>query len=114
MSEERAEPRPGSEPEGAGYGKEWVPAPGVTFLAEGAFVRSVLDATQGRWIGIVAMDVEGKWNHGAKDTLSILMHRDVAAEWGRYLVDAALAAAHDEERARRDGLGNDGAVSDER
>jgi len=95
MTENRAEPPEGSEPDGPGFGKPWVPRPGVTFLAKGAVVRSALDLTKGRVDGIVAMDVLGKWNHAAADTLSIICHPGVAREWGQYLIEAADAADAD-------------------
>jgi hypothetical protein len=96
---ERAEPAPGSEPEGGGFGKPWVAQPGVTFLAESAFVRSVVDVGSGGQ-GLVAIDVQGKWNHGARDTLSIICHPDVAKEWADFLVHAAHAAPRDAARWR--------------
>ena len=96
----RLEPIEGSEPEGTGFGKPWVPQIGVTFLANGALVRSLLDLTEGHEReGLVGMDVTGKWNHAAEDTLSIIAHPDVAEEWGRFLIAGAEAARKDAESA---------------
>lgn len=105
MSDERMQAPEGSEPEGAGIGKPWVPRPGVTFLAQGAFVRSLIDQTKGHeGEGLVGVDVQGKWNHGAKDTLSMIVHPDVAEEWGQFLIDGAKAARADQARyGRRSG-----------
>lgn len=96
MDSERAQPGPGATPEGEGWLKPWVPQPGVTFLAEGASVRSLVALEPPPARGIVGVDVPGKWNHGARDNLSLICHADVAEEWGRYLVDAAGAARRDE------------------
>lgn len=96
------QPPEGSEPEGQGVGKPWVPRPGVTFLAFGALVRSLLDQTKGHeGSGLVGVDVQGKWNHGAHDTLSIIVRPDVAEEWGRFLLEGAAAARLDQERYRK-------------
>jgi hypothetical protein len=89
------DPVPGSEPEGGGFGKPWVPQPGVTFLVEGAYVRSLVDITTGPK-GLVGVDVQGKWNHGAKDTLSILVHPEVAEQWGEWMMKGAAGAREDE------------------
>jgi hypothetical protein len=99
MNEERMQPPEGSEPEGAGFGKPWAPQPGVTFLAAGAFVRSLIDQTKGReGHGLVGVDVQGKWNHGAADTLSLIVSPDIAEEWGQCLIDGAKAARVDQVR----------------
>ena len=93
---ERMGPPEGSEPEGHGFGKPWVPQVGVTFIATGALVRSLVDLTKGReGEGLVGIDVAGKWNHAAKDTLSIITDPEVAEEWGHFLIEAALAARKD-------------------
>lgn len=77
----------------------WVPQIGVTFIATGALVRSLIDLTKGReGNGLVGIDVAGKWNHAAKDTLSIITDSDVAEEWGHYLIEAAQAARKDQEK----------------
>jgi hypothetical protein len=76
----------------------------VTFLAEGAFVRSLIDLTEDhRGLGLVGIDVQGKWNHGARDTLSMICHPEVAEEWGRFLLEAAAAARKDQRRYRTGG-----------
>lgn len=98
---DRMQPPEGSEPEGPGFGKPWVPQVGVTFMASGALVRSLIDMTAGQeGNGLVAMDVAGKWNHAAADTLSIITHPDVAEEWGHYLIDCAAAARKDQKDAQ--------------
>ena len=96
----RMEPPEGSEPDGPGPGNVWVPQVGVTFIATGAYVRSLLDMTSGReGQGLVGIDVAGKWNHAAKDTLSIITTPDMAEEWGRFLIEVAAAAREDQARA---------------
>jgi hypothetical protein len=102
MSDERATPAEGSEPEGPGFGKPWRAQPGVTFLAEGAFVRTIIELEPGPPQGLVAIDVQGKWNHGARDTLSIICHPEVATEWGAFLGEAAKTAPADAERYIRE------------
>lgn len=92
-------PREGSEPEGAGFGKPWVPAPGVTFLVFGAYTRSIIDPDKNE--GLVAVDLEGKWNHGAIDTLSCIISKEVAWELAAFLAQAVQAATKDEERWRK-------------
>jgi hypothetical protein len=77
----RVQPPEGSEPEGAGFGKPWVPQASVTFLAFGAYVRSIVRTEPPPARGLVGMDVPGKWNHGAKDTLSLIVRPEVAREW---------------------------------
>jgi hypothetical protein len=101
---ERMEPPSGSEPEGPGMGKPWVPQPGVTFLAFGAYVRSLV-ALQPEVAGLVGADVGGKWNHGAPDTLSLIMAPDTAREIAEALLDAAGAAERDEAQVRRERRG---------
>lgn len=97
----RMEPPEGSEPQGAGFGKPWVPQIGVTFVASGAFVRSLIAVTGGSdGDGLVGIDVAGKWHSGAKDTLSIVVHPDVAEEWGHYLIECAAAARRDQAAVR--------------
>ncbi len=93
-NEQRYEAPADSEPDGKGFLQAWVPQTGVTFLANGAFVRSIIDPKTDE--GLVAFDIDGKWNHAAKDTLSVICHRDVAREMGQYLLDAADAAKRDE------------------
>lgn len=96
----RMQPPEGSEPDGPGFGKTWVPRRGVTFLASGALVRSLIDLSEANdGQGLVGMDIEGKWNHAAKDVLSIIAHPDVAEEWGNYLIEAAAAARKDAREA---------------
>lgn len=87
------EPREGSEPEGRGFGRPYKVPVGTTFLAEGAFVRSVIDV-RGRQ-GIVAVDLAGKWNHAARDTLAVMLRAEVAEELSGYLSTAAAAARSD-------------------
>jgi hypothetical protein len=98
----RMDPPEGSEPEGADMGKPWVPRPGVTFLAEGAYVRSIVAVQPPPPRGLVGIDVAGKWNHGAKDTLSLITSPDTAREWGQALLEAADAAERDEAQVRRE------------
>jgi hypothetical protein len=97
MSDERMEPREGSEPEGAGFGKPWVPNPLATFLGEGAFVRSLVTSEPiPKRRGLVGMDVRGNWrNRDNEETVSIIVHPDVAEEWGNALIEAAEAARKD-------------------
>jgi hypothetical protein len=100
-AEERTQPPEGSEPEGPGFGKPWVPRPGVTFVASGAYVRSLIDLTEGReGRALIGMDVTGKWNHAAPDTLSIVVSPDVALEWAEYIIEAHAACEADERRWR--------------
>ena len=49
----------------------------------------------------VGVDLAGKWNHGAQDTLSLIVHPDIAREWARDLLAAADAAEADERKVRR-------------
>jgi hypothetical protein len=100
--EDRMGPVPGSEPEGSGFSKTWVPQPGVTFLANSAFVRSIIELEPGPVHGLVAIDIEGKWNHGAHDTLSIITSPEVAKEWAEFMIEAASAAPGDAERYIRE------------
>lgn len=88
----------GSEPQGGGFGKPWAPQPGVTFLAAGALVRTVIEVEPGPPQALLAVDVEGKWNHGAKDTLSMLVLPDVALEWATFMVECVAACPGDEAR----------------
>lgn len=98
---DQMQPPEGSEPEGAGMGKPWVPQPGVTFLAFGAYSRSLVAIEPPPPRGLVGADVRGKWNHGAEDTLSLLIDPEVAEEWGRDLIAAARAARRDEAKVKR-------------
>lgn len=91
----RTEARPGSEPDGPGFGRPWVATPGATFIADGAFVRSVVAATSPPR-GLVAMDLPGRWNRAAKDTLSVIISPETAEELGAFLTEAAGAARRDE------------------
>lgn len=97
-------PPKGSEPEGRGFGKPYRPQPGVTFLAYGAFVRSLVSVEPPPPTGLVAVDVEGKWNHGAHDTLSLIVDPEVAREWGRYLIEGADKAEQDLKRYHAEGF----------
>jgi hypothetical protein len=101
MTTERMKPPEGSEPEGPGMGKPWVPQPGVTFLVFGAYTRSLVAIEPPPPRGLVGVDVKGKWNHGAEDTLSLLVSPEVAEEWGADLRDGARAARRDEAKVRR-------------
>ncbi len=94
-NEARYEPPSDSSPAGEGFAKPWVPRPGVTFMAEGAMVRSIINPKNGD--GMVAFDLGGRWKSAADDTLSVICHRDVAREIGQYLLDAADAAKRDEQ-----------------
>ena len=100
MSDERMQPPEGSEPEGPGWLKAWVPRPGVNFLAFGAYTRSLVAVEPPPPRGLVGADIKGKWNHGAEDTLSLIIGPDVAEEWGRDLIAAAQAARKDEAKVR--------------
>jgi hypothetical protein len=98
---ERMEPPEGSEPEGPGMGKPWVPRPGVMFLVFGTYNRSLVAIQPPPPRGLVGVDAKGKWNHGAEDTLSMIVSPDVAREWGEQLIEAAAAAERDEDQVRR-------------
>lgn len=86
-------------PDGDGFGKPYVPDPGVTFLIHGAEVSSVLGFNKTRGVeepqATVAIDMGGKWNHGAKDTLTAFCHPDIAREMAQALLEAADAAERD-------------------
>jgi hypothetical protein len=94
-------PPEGSEPEGPGWMKPWRPQPGVTFLAFGAYTRSLVAVEPPPPRGLVGVDVQGKWNHGAKDTLSLIVVAHTAREWGAALIEAADAAERDEATVKR-------------
>jgi len=94
--EGRMLPVEGSEPEGPGFGKPWVPRAGVTFVVGSCHVRSAIDVMRSE--GIVCVDLDGKWNHGAHDILSLIMAVEQADELGAYLREAAKAAPADLER----------------
>lgn len=85
----------GSTPEGEGWGKPWRPQPGVTFLAFGALTRTFIETEPGPVQGMAGIDLTGKWNHGAADTLSIICHASVAEEWGRDLQEVGIQAPLD-------------------
>jgi hypothetical protein len=97
---ERMEPPEGSEPDGPGWLKAWRPQPGVTFLAAGAYTRSLVAIDPPPPRGLVGVDVEGRWNHGGEDKLSLIVHPDTAREWGEALIEAADAAERDERKVR--------------
>ena len=88
----RTKPRDGSNPEGPGFGKPYVPKPGATFVAEGAFVTSLLGNNE-RPMPLIAMDVQGHFL-GLKGnlTMSIIVHADVADDWGPAMTEAAKVA----------------------
>ncbi len=81
-------------------GKPWVPRPGVTFLASGAYTRSLVAVEPPPPRGLVGVDLTGKWNHGAEDPLSLIVYPDVAEEWGTDLIAAAGGARRDEDKVR--------------
>jgi len=93
-------PRPGSEPEGPGFSKPYLAGVGTTFLFGGAYVRTVIDVANER--GLVVLDIQGRWNHGARDTLTLFLTADGAKEVGPMLVEAAEACPGDWERYRRE------------
>ena len=82
------------EPEGQEFGKPWRVPVGTTFIVSGAMVRSIIDQKRSR--GMVAVDLGGKWNHAAEDTLALIIDRDTAKEIAAYLTEAVAAAEHDE------------------
>jgi hypothetical protein len=100
---DRVEPTPDSEPEGRGIGKVYAPQTGTTFLGFGAFVRSIIAAQPEPAQPLVSVDLEGKWNHGAKDRLSILLSPELALELAALLKEAAPAAREDVIAWRRSG-----------
>jgi hypothetical protein len=101
-SKDRADPREGSTPAGEGFGKAWVAAP-KAYLAEGAFVRTVIDVTShARPEALIGIDLTGKWNHGPREDLSILIDPEIAEELGRYLIEGARVAPEDLEQFVRD------------
>lgn len=96
IDDTRMEPPANAEGIDPELGRVWRPQPGVTFLAASAYVRTFIEIEPGPVRGMVGMDIAGKWNHGAKDTLSAICHRDTAEEWGRFLIEAAHQAPLDE------------------
>jgi hypothetical protein len=83
-----------------GQGKQVVvPRDEVTFLAFGARTNSVV-AMSPYIKGLVEVKLEGKWNHGKRDSLTLLIAPDVAEQWGTDLIDGAAAAREDEARVR--------------
>jgi hypothetical protein len=48
------------------------------------------------------MDVKGKWNHGAEDTLSMIASPDTIREWADAMLEAADAAERDEAQVKRE------------
>jgi hypothetical protein len=94
---ERMTPPEGSEINAEGFGTLWAPQPGVTFLGSGALTRSIVGVSPPPVHGLVGVDLKGKWNHGAADTLSLIVNPGVAQEWGNDLLDAAAQAPLDAE-----------------
>jgi hypothetical protein len=94
-------PPEGSLPDGTGTGKPWIPRPGATFLTESVLTRSLVAVEPPPPQGVVGIDLQGRWNHGAGDILSLIVHPKVAREWASDLLAAADAAERDEERVRR-------------
>jgi hypothetical protein len=68
----------------------------ATYLAAGAFVRSMVGLTLGEAPAPrVLVDLEGKWNHGAADGLTLVATPELAEELAAYLLEAAKAARRD-------------------
>jgi hypothetical protein len=84
---EHTEPREGSEPEGPDFGKPYLAAVGTTFVYGGSYVCTAIDVTNRR--AMVILNVQGKWNHGAEDTLTIFLTADAAKELAPSLTEAA-------------------------
>lgn len=64
-------------------------------MGHGAYVRSVIGALPPPAKGLVAVDLDGHWNHGANDVHSIVLYPELAHDLARMLIEAADQAVID-------------------
>lgn len=82
------------------FGEPYKAQTHTLFNATGAQIASIIDVK--RKTGMVGVDFWGKWNHGAKDVVNMVMHQDTAREIAEALLEAVQAAKDDEGRYRRE------------